>query len=81
MRPSFALVLLRRHIVDDESCSLCTRTSVSLGASGSPGVAYCVTGEIIVRDVLDDGSTCATKSTPIPVGRLPQRHRTLRKVQ
>lgn len=38
---------------------------LTLGASGSPGAAYCVTGKIIVRDVLGDGSTRTTKSTPI----------------
>lgn len=38
---------------------------LTLGASSSPGAAYCVTGEIIVRGVLGNGSTRATKSTPI----------------
>jgi len=53
----------------DESCFLCMlycwTFGLTLEASGSPGAAYCVTGESIVHDMLGDGSACTTKSTPI----------------
>lgn len=54
---------------------------LTFGTWGSPGTVYCVTGEIIVRDVLRDDSTRCDKIFADSVGRLPQRHRTLRKVQ
>lgn len=54
---------------------------LTFGTSGLPRTAYYVTGEIIVRDVLSEGSTRYDKISADSVGRLPQRHRTLRKVQ